>query len=243
MADLLRRAGRAFDRLLFPRAATCMGCGDQSGCEQDWVCDECVEALAKLWCGGAPLPCVPPIERLFSAYFYRDPVAALVQALKYGSVGKLSEPMAQSHGARHVPVFALPDATLVVPAPMHPRRERHRGYNQAELLSQEVARRLGCAHARALKKVRNTRQQARLDHAARAENLKDSVIVCEDVRGSDGIAGGRRIHHRCDHARLRRSAARRRRGVGLWADLRLCRTCAEKQGSAAGIKHPQNTAL
>ena len=65
---------------------------------------------------------------------------------------------------------------------MHPRRERHRGYNQAELLSREVARRLGCAHARALKKVRNTRQQARLDHAARAENLQGSVAVCEDVR-------------------------------------------------------------
>ena len=79
--------------------------------------------------------------------------------------------------------LALPEATLVVPAPMHPRRERHRGYNQAELLSREVARHLVCAHARALKKVRNTRQQARLDHAARAENLQGSVAVCEDVRG------------------------------------------------------------
>lgn len=159
-----------------------MGCGDKSGCARDWLCDGCVQALDELWCGGAPLPCVPPIERLFSAYLYRDPAAVLVQALKYGSVGKLSEPMGSAM-ADACACLALPDSTLVVPAPMHPRRERHRGYNQAELLSREVARHLGCAHARALKKVRNTRQQARLDHAARAENLKGSVAVCEDVRG------------------------------------------------------------
>lgn len=173
--------GRALDRLIFPRAAVCMGCGDKSGCARDWLCDSCVQALDGLWCGGAPLPCVPPLERLFSAYLYRDPAAALVQALKYGSVGKLSEPMGGDM-AEACACLTLSEATLVVPAPMHPRRERHRGYNQAELLSREVARRLGCAHARALKKVRNTRQQARLDHAARAENLQGSVAVCEDVR-------------------------------------------------------------
>ena len=65
---------------------------------------------------------------------------------------------------------------------MHPRRERKRGYNQAEALSRETARLLGYPHARALTKLRNTRQQARLDHAARARNLTGSITADADVR-------------------------------------------------------------
>lgn len=182
MTELLRRAGRALDRLIFPRAATCMGCGDKSGCEHDWLCDKCEEALAALWCGDAPLPCAAPLVRLAAAYVYRDPAAALVRSLKYGSVGLLAELMAQDM-ARACTVLPLPSQTLVVPAPMHPRRERKRGYNQAELLARAVARILDRPHAQALSKLRNTRQQARLDHAERARNLQGSIGVREDVRG------------------------------------------------------------
>ena len=181
MADLLRRAGRAFDRLLFPRAATCMGCGDQSGCEQDWVCDECVEALSALWRGDVCASCSPPLSGLVCAYAYHGPVPGLVQALKYRFVSQLAlwmaQDMARASGTLHL--AAIP---LVVPAPMHPRRERKRGYNQAEALSRETARLLGYPHARALTKLRNTRQQARLDHAARARNLTGSITADADVR-------------------------------------------------------------
>ena len=182
MDELLRRAGRALDRLLFPRAATCMGCGDKSGCAHDWLCDECERALAGLWLGDEPLPCVAPLAGFAAAYAYRDPAAALVRSLKYGAVGLLAGPMAADM-ARACASLPLPPHPLVVPSPMFPWRERKRGYNQAELLSRGVARALGLEHARALVKVRNTRQQARLDHDERARNLQGSMTVHEDVRG------------------------------------------------------------
>ena len=123
-----------------------------------------------------------PLVRLAAAYVYRDPAAAVVRSLKYGSVGLLAELMARDM-ARAGAVLPLPSQTLVVPAPMHPRRERKRGYNQAELLARAVARILDLPHAQALSKLRNTRQQARLDHAERARNLQGSIGVREDVRG------------------------------------------------------------
>ena len=72
-----------------------MGCGDQSGCEQDWVCDECVEALSALWRGDVCASCSPPLSDLVCAYAYHGPVPGLVQALKYRSVSQLALWMAQ----------------------------------------------------------------------------------------------------------------------------------------------------
>lgn len=182
MAEVLRRAAQALDRLIFPRAAVCLGCGDKSGCAQDWLCSACAQSLRGLWRGDAPISVSPPLTRLACAYAYRGPAPGLVRALKYGSVGCLAGFMAADM-VRACAVLQLPQMPLVVPAPMHPRRERKRGYNQAELLSREIARLLSCPHARALRKLRNTRQQARLDHEARARNLDGSIGVCADVRG------------------------------------------------------------
>lgn len=179
---MLKRAARALDRLIFPRAATCLGCGDKSGCAQDWLCSSCAQSLCRLWRGNIPVSVSPPLARLAYAYAYRDPVPGLVRALKYGSVGCLAGFMAADM-VRACAALRLSQVPLVVPTPMHPRRERKRGYNQAELLSREVARMLGCPHARALRKLSNTRQQARLDHEARARNLEGSIGVCADVRG------------------------------------------------------------
>ena len=127
-------------------------------------------------------PTSPPLSRLAYAYAYRGPVPGLVRALKYGSAGCLAGFMAADM-ARACAALQLPQTPLAVPAPMHPRRERKRGYNQAELLCRELARMLGCPYAQALRKLRNTRQQARLDHEARTRNLEGSVGVCADVRG------------------------------------------------------------
>ena len=179
---MLKQAARALDRLLFPRAATCLGCGDQSGCAQDWLCSSCAQSLRGLWRGDMSTPTSPPLSRLAYAYAYRGPVPGLVRALKYGSAGCLAGFMAADM-ARACAALQLPQTPLAVPAPMHPRRERKRGYNQAELLCRELARMLGCPYAQALRKLRNTRQQARLDHEARTRNLEGSVGVCADVRG------------------------------------------------------------
>ena len=195
-----------------------MGCGDQSGCEQDWVCDECVEALSALWRGDVCASCSPPLSGLVCAYAYHGPVPGLVQALKYRFVSQLALWMAQDM-ARASGTLRLADIPLVVPAPMHPRRERKRGSNQAEALSRETARLLGYPHAQALTKLRNTRQQARLDHAARAQPHR----IHNRGRGCAGARhppGGRRLHHRRDHARLRAGLDGCGRENGLWPRLR-----------------------
>lgn len=68
----------------------------------------------------------------------------------------------------------LPDDAVLVPVPLHPRRQKERGYNQSELLAKAVGRRTGLAMVRALKRVRYTSPQAHQDGTGRWANIKDA---------------------------------------------------------------------
>ncbi len=46
--------------------------------------------------------------------------------------------------------FGKVAADIVGPVPLHPARQRQRGYNQAELIARPLARRLGLPHRSAL---------------------------------------------------------------------------------------------
>src|SRR6185369_5247276 len=92
---------------------------------------------------------------------YGGAVAAALRRLKYGGRADLAVPL--GHLARRAVREAGLSGDLVIPVPLHPRRLADRGYNQAALLAASVAREIGAPLvARALVRVRNTPQQARL---------------------------------------------------------------------------------
>lgn len=71
----------------------------------------------------------------------------------------------------------LADADVVVPVPLHPRREYERGFNQAE----DLARHLGLPVARALTRVRHTHSQIELPKNQRQRNVKDAFALAADA--------------------------------------------------------------
>ena len=75
-----------------------------------------------------------------------------------------------------------PDA--LVPVPLHPERERKRGYNQAALLAQALGKRLNIpVLSDWLVRVKNTKPQKELEGTARQNNLKKAFkIVQDDVK-------------------------------------------------------------
>jgi len=72
----------------------------------------------------------------------------------------------------------LRDARVVVPVPLHPRREFERGFNQAELL----ANHLGVPVARLLRRVRHTPSQIDLPKDQRRDNLNGAFAINPDPR-------------------------------------------------------------
>jgi ComF family protein len=75
--------------------------------------------------------------------------------------------------------------------PLHWRRRWQRGFNQADLLAREIARRSGIPFARILRRVRSTRAQAGLSNTARRHNVVSAFACRRALR--DGELRGRRV--------------------------------------------------
>ncbi|HKZ50879.1 MAG TPA: ComF family protein [Dehalococcoidia bacterium] len=119
----------ALPRALPPRCALCWRVNTTG---YDEVCPSCREAR-------------PAFEGARAPYCYEGPVRQLLWALKYEFVTALAAPlatlMAQYLEEQRLPA---PDFDLLAAVPLHPRRRRERGYNQAALLARDLSRLLGC---------------------------------------------------------------------------------------------------
>lgn len=73
--------------------------------------------------------------------------------------------------------------TVLVPVPISAKRRRYRGFNQAELLAEGLARELGIASRRLIKRVRNTLPQSGLSPTERKKNLTASLAWNEKEAG------------------------------------------------------------
>jgi ComF family protein len=83
----------------------------------------------------------------------------------------------------------LNSANLIIPVPLHPDRERERGFNQAALLARELARlsHLPLNEHCVIRRVHTERHRAGMDSRARRE----SVAGVFSVRQPEAIAGQR----------------------------------------------------
>lgn len=143
--------------------------------------------IARPSAGGARIPVVSPFHT-------GDELLALVKFLKF-SGGRAAAPalgwwMAAALGD-HVGGVPRGDSLrpVLVPVPLHPKREKERGYNQAALLAREVAARLGLEiEPRILARIKNTKAQSTLEREERSENVSDAFDL-----GEGGSAAGRDV--------------------------------------------------
>jgi ComF family protein len=120
--------------------ALCAPCAAALPPPPDPACARCAGALA----AGTGL-CRACSGRLFAcrltraAASYRGPAASLVRAFKFRGLRCAARAAGRvmAAGLERRPELRGFDA--LIPVPLHPRRERERGYNQAVLLAREIA--------------------------------------------------------------------------------------------------------
>ncbi len=76
--------------------------------------------------------------------------------------------------------------SVVVSIPLHSRRERQRGFNQAKLIAEIVARRFNLALVDALKRVKDTKSQAKMKET---EKRIENVSGCFTIKNPEMIQG------------------------------------------------------
>jgi len=207
----------------------CPGCAEAS---RAGLCAVCAAALLRVAdacerCGlGRPVASCPRrgrpwhVERVLAPFTYSAPLDGYVHALKYRGARRLGRTLALAL------VDDLRDAArgvdALVPVPLHPRRLRERGFNQAT----EITRTLGRALDRPVLLAGIRRRGAEVAQAGRGaaerlENVANAFVVERDLAGArlaivdDVVTTGATVNALA--AALRRAGAAR---CDVWAVAR-----------------------
>ena len=110
-----------------------------------------------------------------TAVLMKGPSRALIHELKYHAGLHVLADIAEIF--RRAPhVLELVAGAILIPGPLHPRKERERGYNQSQLIAEHLARLAGDAtEVRALlSRTVDTDSQTHHDRRERQANLKNA---------------------------------------------------------------------
>jgi ComF family protein len=156
-------------------------------CERCWAlprhggpvcgCGFALPAAAEAPCGRCRRG-LTPFEAGASLGPYEAGLRALVHELKYHGrrrvAGRIAERMLAEPSVRRL----LDGRPVVVPVPLHPARQRARGFNQAELIARALARGadLGLASG-ALVRLQDTPPQAGLSAVERRRNVRGAFAA------------------------------------------------------------------
>ena len=100
------------------------------------------------------------------------PVQSAVHALKFSGIQGIGTLFGRLLATAPETAGGLSGLDLLVPVPLHPARRRERGFNQAGLIARGAGEALGVpVRSDLVRRLRPTRQQARLEAAERAGNL------------------------------------------------------------------------
>jgi ComF family protein len=118
-----------------------------------------------------------------------------IATLKYNNQPQIAYPLGQWMGQGWLdatklrPSRSTSKTTVVVPIPMHPAKQRKRGYNQAELLAQGFCQVTGLAlQAHGLERIKETDAQFSLSADDRAKNLADAFTVSRELRRRSSLS-------------------------------------------------------
>lgn len=199
---LLFQLFRTLVNLCYP--PHCLGCKAETE-PGSHVCDSCADGIERLerpFCERCSDPFDGAISQVFecpncqdrtihfdhavAAYRSTGIVRECIHAFKYNHArylrGHLSAWLAEALADSRI---ASRPYDFFIPVPLHHIRRREREYNQAEELCRDLSRLTGVPTRHALKRIRNTTTQTKLDREERMENLRGAFQVSETASVKD----------------------------------------------------------
>ncbi len=169
----------------------CLICGDRSD-QAMQICSCCQNELPKIghhcYQCGLPLPspqticgaCLhkpPPFDQTIAPFLYQPPFDHLIGQLKFQQKLHHAKLLAQLL-IQEIPQFIDQRPQLMIPVPLHRKRQRQRGYNQALEILRPLAKTLDIPiainHAH---RHRETTEQSKLKARERRKNIRGAFTV------------------------------------------------------------------
>ena len=182
MTRTITRLWHDFAALVFPRL--CLACEKPLLSSESHICLDCEMVLPK-----TDLHCHRQNEMTerFVGRFHIDSAAALyyfsksgkaqhlIHQIKYNDKREVAIALGLQYGKTLVQIPHFQDFGIIVPVPLHPRKQILRGYNQAEMIAQGLSESMMIPLApHALAKVKKTDSQTRKSRLERLQNVEEA---------------------------------------------------------------------
>jgi ComF family protein len=188
LSKLAHQITRLYSNLL---PVPCLLCG--AACKTHAICTDCIDDFPKLGncCPRCATPlslsvscgnCLthPPAQNIsMSLFAYKNPIDRLIADFKYHDKLYLTEVFAD---LMYEQLKNKPLPKLLIPIPLHRRRLRQRGYNQALELAKILSRKLNIPISKnILIRSRDTAPQASLPYDQRKRNMRRAFMLNDSV--------------------------------------------------------------
>ena len=122
----------------------------------------------------------PRITNIFIGYEYSEKLKMLMHVFKYERFTALASHFASAIAT----LIQYPEKIdLILPVPLHPRKQRERGYNQSELIVKTLSFQLNIEYRNdLLKRKKYTISQTTLNKNERIQNVNDAFFCSENLQ-------------------------------------------------------------
>lgn len=115
-------------------------------------------------------------------FLYKGDIKQTMYRFKYSNKREYAAFFAGIAAEQYTEWMQRIGAEVIVPVPMYRRKQKLRGYNQAEVFARELSRRTGIPYRMDLvSRMRDTKPQKNLNDTERKNNLKNAFHVSQDI--------------------------------------------------------------
>lgn len=174
-----------FLNLFFPR--TCRCCGSALLSSENQICIKCIlhlpltnfvdlvdNLVEKMFWGRCK------IEAATALFYFRKKgnIQKILHEIKYKSNIKLAHKMGNLLGIELKKSNRFADVDIIIPVPLHSKKQRKRGYNQSEEIAKGIALHFDKPiNTTCLVRKKHTNTQTKKDRMERWENVADKFTV------------------------------------------------------------------
>lgn len=156
---------------LIVKEPKCMKCGKPVSKKEQEYCRDCMHTYHYY-------------DRGIGLWLHKKPVSISIYQFKYHNQRAFGKYYAKEMMTHYGMLLRRWNPDLIIPIPLHIRRKRKRGYNQAMLVASELGKLLGVpVEEKAVKRIRYTDPQKKLDNKRRKANLKHAFRAEKSVKG------------------------------------------------------------
>lgn len=177
----------ALVHLFYP--SLCFGCNNDILQSEQFLCLDCHASL-----GHTQFEIIRknPVEKRYwgrvdlsfasSTFFYlhKTPIQEIIHHIKYRNAAELGRYMGEIQGIRAMTLLKDFETELLIPMPLHPKKEYRRGYNQATLLCEGIKKTTGIHYnEKVLVRNEDTKTQTKKSRIERWNNVSSVFEIAD----------------------------------------------------------------